>query len=37
MLHIELTPEETVGYLMARSGRTLQGAPEIELRYPYYN
>ncbi|EDR51077.1 hypothetical protein [Yersinia pestis] len=37
MLHIELTPEETVGYLMALSGRTLQGAPEIELRYPYYN
>ncbi|HGM6858905.1 TPA: hypothetical protein ACKQDZ_000179 [Serratia rubidaea] len=34
MLHVELTTEEIAGYLMARSGRKLTDAPEIELRYP---
>ena len=34
MLHVELTTEEIAGYLMARSGRKLTDAPEIELKYP---
>ncbi|BEM57524.1 hypothetical protein SME22J_13850 [Serratia marcescens] len=34
MFHIELTTEEIAGYLMARSGRHLADAPEIELKYP---
>lgn len=34
MLHVDLTPEEISGYLMARSGRQLADAPEIRLKYP---
>lgn len=34
MLHVDLTPEEMAGYLMARSGRLLSDAPQIDLRYP---
>lgn len=34
MLHVDLTPEEIAGYLMARSGRILSDAPQIDLRYP---
>lgn len=34
MLHINLTTEEIAGYLMAKSGRRLPDAPEIELKYP---
>lgn len=34
MLHIGLSPEEIAGYLMARSGRLLADAPELELKYP---
>ncbi|HIC7248739.1 TPA: hypothetical protein ACW2VC_004013, partial [Klebsiella variicola] len=34
MLHADLTPEEIAGYLMAKSGRLLNDAPQIELRYP---
>ena len=34
MLHSELSAEEIAGYLMARSGRHLADAPDIELRYP---
>lgn len=34
MLHVDLTPEEIAGYLMARSGRLLSDAPQIDLRYP---
>lgn len=34
MLHVSLTTEEIAGYLMARSGRQLPDAPEIELKYP---
>ncbi|MCG8710545.1 hypothetical protein JHU04_003838 [Brenneria sp. 4F2] len=34
MFHVELTAEEMAGYLMARSGRYLADAPEIELKYP---
>ncbi|MDX7986370.1 hypothetical protein FE392_03330 [Xenorhabdus sp. 12] len=33
-LDVELTPEEVLGYAMARSGRFLPDAPEIELKYP---
>lgn len=34
MLDVELSSEEIAGYLMARSGRYVTDAPEIELRYP---
>lgn len=34
MLHVDLTAEEIAGYLMARSGRFLTDAPELELTYP---
>jgi hypothetical protein len=34
MFHVDLTTEEIAGYLMARSGRYLADAPEIELKYP---
>lgn len=34
MLHVDLSAEEIAGYLMARSGRQLTDAPEIELKYP---
>lgn len=34
MLHSDLSAEEIAGYLMARSGRHLADAPDIELRYP---
>ena len=34
MLHVDLTPEEIAGYLMAKSGRRLSDAPQIELKYP---
>lgn len=34
MFHVELTTEEVASYLMARSGRHLADAPEIELKYP---
>ncbi|BES86126.1 hypothetical protein PEC302107_03850 [Pectobacterium araliae] len=34
MLHVDLSAEEISGYLMARSGRYLTDAPEIELIYP---
>ncbi|MBW7982183.1 hypothetical protein [Enterobacillus tribolii] len=34
MLHINLSAEEIAGYLMARSGRVLTDAPEVELKYP---
>lgn len=34
MLHVDLTPEEIAGYLMAKSGRLLNDAPQIDLRYP---
>ena len=34
MLHVDLTPEEIAGYLMAKSGRRLSDAPHIELKYP---
>ncbi|HCL5250414.1 TPA: hypothetical protein N2G30_000486 [Salmonella enterica] len=34
MLHVDLTTEEIAGYLMARSGRHLADAPQIELKYP---
>ncbi|HFF9488235.1 hypothetical protein PTR91_12130 [Serratia bockelmannii] len=34
MFHVDLTTEEIAGYLMARSGRHLADAPEIELNYP---
>ena len=34
MFHVDLTPEEMAGYLMARSGRLLSDAPQIDLRYP---
>lgn len=34
MLHVDLTPEEIAGYLMAKSGRWLSDAPQIELKYP---
>ncbi|HBW0982203.1 TPA: hypothetical protein MEE63_003276 [Klebsiella aerogenes] len=34
MLHVDLTPEEIAGYLMAGSGRLLSDAPEIDLIYP---
>lgn len=34
MLHVDLSSEEIAGYLMARSGRLLADAPEIELKYP---
>ncbi len=33
-LHIDLSPEHIVAYAMARSGRALLGAPEIDLPYP---
>lgn len=31
---VALTPEEIAGYLMAKSGRLLSDAPQIDLRYP---
>jgi len=34
MLDVDLTAEEIAGYLMARSGRQLADAPEINLKYP---
>ncbi|MGV3345179.1 hypothetical protein ACGVWS_05315 [Enterobacteriaceae bacterium LUAb1] len=34
MRQVELTSEEIAGYLMARSGRQLVDAPEINLQYP---
>lgn len=34
MLHVELTSEDIAGYLIARTGRQLAGAPEINLKYP---
>lgn len=34
MLQVDLTPEEIAGYLMAKSGRLLSNAPQIDLRYP---
>ena len=34
MLHVDLTPEEIAGYLMAKSGRRLSDAPQIDLIYP---
>ncbi|VXD04949.1 conserved hypothetical protein [Enterobacterales bacterium 8AC] len=34
MFHVDLTTEEIAGYLMAKSGRQLPGAPDIELKYP---
>ncbi|STU98080.1 Uncharacterised protein [Klebsiella pneumoniae subsp. pneumoniae] len=34
MLHVDLTPEEIAGYLIAKSGRLLSDAPQIDLRYP---
>ncbi|MDH1089262.1 hypothetical protein [Pantoea brenneri] len=34
MMAIDLSPEQIGGYLMARSGRHLADAPEIELIYP---
>ena len=34
MLHVDLSVEEIAGYLLARSGRHLTDAPEIELIYP---
>jgi len=34
MLHVNLSPEEIAGYLIARSGRQLADAPLIELKYP---
>ena len=34
MFHVDLTPEEMAGYLMAKSGRRLSDAPQIDLRYP---
>jgi hypothetical protein len=34
MLHVQLSAEQLVGYAMARAGRTLSGAPEIELPHP---
>lgn len=34
MLHVDLTPEEIAGYLMAKSGWLLSDAPQIDLRYP---
>ncbi|VUC76231.1 Uncharacterised protein [Raoultella terrigena] len=34
MLHVDLTPKEIAGYLMAKSGRLLSDAPQIDLRYP---
>jgi len=34
MFHVELSAEEIAGYLMARSGRQLVDAPQIELKYP---
>ena len=34
MHHVDLTPEEIAGYLMARSGRLLSDAPQIDLIYP---
>lgn len=34
MIHVDLTPEEIAGYLMAKSGRLLSDAPQIDLRYP---
>ncbi|MCK9814960.1 hypothetical protein M1B35_12690 [Pseudomonas sp. MAFF 302046] len=33
LLDVELTPQEIVGYLMAKSGRRLADAPPITLRY----
>lgn len=35
MLDVELSTEEIAGYLMARSGRQLIDAPEIDLKYPF--
>lgn len=35
MLHVDLSPEEIAGYLMARSGRQLADAPKMALKYPY--
>lgn len=37
MLHAHLSAEEIAGYLMARSGRNLADAPDIELSYPIPN
>lgn len=34
MLQVDFTPEEIAGYLMAKSGRLLSDAPQIDLRYP---
>ncbi|NIF23074.1 hypothetical protein [Candidatus Pantoea multigeneris] len=34
MFHVDLTPEEMAAYLMAKSGRFLSDAPQIDLRYP---
>ncbi|ATA18047.1 hypothetical protein EDC48_101174 [Gibbsiella quercinecans] len=34
MLHVDLSTEEIAGYLMARSGRQLADAPQIDLKYP---
>ncbi len=34
MFHVDLMPEEKGGYLMAKSGRLLSDAPQIDLRYP---
>ncbi|HBS5676877.1 hypothetical protein [Klebsiella sp. 141240] len=36
MLHVDLTYEEIAAYLMAKSGRRLSDAPQIELRYPLH-
>ncbi|WP_017346792.1 hypothetical protein [Pantoea sp. A4] len=34
MFHVDLTPEEMAAYLMAKSGRFLSDAPQIDLKYP---
>jgi hypothetical protein len=33
MLQVDFTPEEIAEYLMAKSGRLLNDAPQIDLRY----